>query len=69
MSPHNEIDFETEYCQHLAASGWRQTEAQRALDLLQEHRTALISAAITGQIDVRNSVASDPAKIVSSANA
>lgn len=28
-------------------------EAQRAIDLLQEHRTALISAAVTGQIDVR----------------
>ncbi|MES2401672.1 MAG: restriction endonuclease subunit S [Pseudomonadota bacterium] len=30
------------------------TEAQRAIDLLQERRTALISAAVTGQIDVRN---------------
>jgi type I restriction enzyme S subunit len=29
------------------------TEAQRAIDLLQERRTALISAAVTGQIDVR----------------
>jgi len=28
-------------------------EAQRAIDLLQEHRSALISAAVTGQIDVR----------------
>ena len=28
-------------------------EAQRAIDLLQERRTALISAAATGQIDVR----------------
>jgi type I restriction enzyme S subunit len=27
-------------------------EAQRAIDLLQERRTALISAAVTGQIDV-----------------
>ena len=32
---------------HLAA------EAQKAIDLLQERRTALISAAVTGQIDVR----------------
>jgi type I restriction enzyme S subunit len=32
------------------------TEAQRAIDLLQERRTALISAAVTGQIDVRNVV-------------
>jgi type I restriction enzyme S subunit len=33
------------------------TEAQRAIDLLQERRTALISAAVTGQIDVRGTVA------------
>ena len=31
-------------------------EAQRAIDVLQERRTALISAAVTGQIDVRNAV-------------
>jgi len=30
------------------------TEAQRAIDLLVERRTALISAAVTGQIDVRS---------------
>ena len=29
-------------------------EAQRAIDLLQERRTALISAAVTGQIDVHH---------------
>jgi type I restriction enzyme S subunit len=34
-------------------------EAQRAIDLLQERRTAMISAAVTGQIDVR---ALSPAK-------
>lgn len=28
-------------------------EAQRAIELLQERRTALISAAVTGKIDVR----------------
>ena len=33
------------------------TETQRAIDLLQERRTALISAAVTGQIDVRGLVA------------
>ena len=33
-------------------------EAQRAIDLLQERRTALISAAVTGQIDVRTKVVS-----------
>ena len=31
-------------------------EAQSAISLLQERRTALISAAVTGQIDVRQSV-------------
>jgi type I restriction enzyme S subunit len=31
-------------------------EARRAIDLLQERRTALISAAVTGQIDVRGLV-------------
>ena len=30
------------------------SEAERAIDLLQERRTALISAAVTGKIDVRN---------------
>lgn len=30
------------------------SEAQRAIELLQERRTALISAAVTGQIDIRN---------------
>jgi len=28
--------------------------SEEAIDLLQERRTALISAAVTGQIDVRN---------------
>lgn len=31
-------------------------EAQRAIDLLQERRAALISAAVTGEIDVRQQV-------------
>jgi type I restriction enzyme S subunit len=34
-------------------------EAQCAIDLLHERRTALISAAVTGQIDVRGLVASE----------
>jgi len=42
------LDFETAEFDTLTA------EAQRAIDLLQERRTALISAAVTGQIDVRN---------------
>ena len=36
-------------------------EAQRAIDLLQERRTALISAAATGQIDVRQLAEGQPA--------
>ena len=36
------------------------TESQHAIDLLQERRTALISAAITGQIDVRDRQADQP---------
>ncbi len=36
-------------------------EAQRAIDLLQERRTALISAAVTGQIDVRGLAPSEAA--------
>ena len=32
------------------------TEVQRAIALLQERRTALISAAVTGQIDLRGAV-------------
>ncbi|MBC7882012.1 MAG: hypothetical protein H7Y37_11855 [Anaerolineae bacterium] len=32
------------------------TDAQTAISLLQERRTALISAAVTGKIDVRNLV-------------
>ena len=36
-------------------------EAQRAIDLLQERRTALISAAVTGKIDVRGLAESEEA--------
>ncbi len=36
-------------------------EAQRGIDLLQERRTALISAAVTGQIDVRGLVQAEAA--------
>jgi type I restriction enzyme S subunit len=35
-------------------------EAQRGIDLLKERRTALISAAVTGKIDVRGLVALQP---------
>lgn len=40
--------------QELARFDTLTAEAQRAIDLLQERRTALISAAVTGQIDVRD---------------
>ena len=33
------------------------TKVERSLDLLREHRSALISAAVTGKIDVRGEVA------------
>jgi type I restriction enzyme, S subunit len=36
-------------------------EAQRAINLLHERRTALISAAVTGQIDVRQLTELEPA--------
>jgi hypothetical protein len=50
-----EISFENKICQHLGAHGWHYAKAQRVIELLQERRTALISAAVTGQIDVRQS--------------
>jgi type I restriction enzyme, S subunit len=34
-------------------------EAERAIALLRERRAALISAAVTGKIDVRNSAATE----------
>lgn len=42
--------------QELAKFDTLTAEAQRAIDLLQERRTALISAAVTGQIDVRGAL-------------
>lgn len=39
----------------LATLSQLQAEAERSIELLQERRTALISAAVTGKIDVRNS--------------
>ena len=43
----NHVEIESSKFDNLTA------EAQRAIALLQERRTALISAAVTGQIDVR----------------
>ena len=42
------LDVETAKLDALTA------EAERAIELLQERRTALISSAVTGKIDVRN---------------
>ena len=62
MSLHKEINLETEICSHLGAHGWLDAEARRAIDLPQERRTALISAAVTGQIDVRGVAAGQGTK-------
>jgi len=42
MSKHKEITFETEI-----------VKARQAIELMKERRTALISAAVTGKIDMR----------------
>ena len=44
---------QAEICQYLVTNGSLHAEVQRAIDLLPEYRAALISAAVTGQIDVR----------------
>jgi len=44
-----------------AASRSLIAEAERGIELLQERRTALISAAVTGKIDVRGLVATEAA--------
>ena len=52
--PHNDRDEIVKYI--ISTSGQYDgliAEAERAIDLLQERRTALISAAVTGKIDVR----------------
>ncbi|HAB37658.1 MAG TPA: restriction endonuclease subunit S, partial [Rhodobacteraceae bacterium] len=54
------IEEQSAIINHLAAEIERfdtlLAEAERAIDLLQERRAALISAAVTGKIDVRNIV-------------
>ena len=54
------IDEQQMIADHVEAESERfdrlTTEAERAIELLQERRTALISAAVTGKIDVRKSV-------------
>lgn len=43
-------------------------KVEEAVERLQEYRTVLITAAVTGKIDVRGSIASAPPKRVASAN-
>ncbi len=57
VPPIAEQEAVTEYIENEAAKfDTLTTEAQRAIDLLQERRTALISAAVTGEIDLRGAV-------------
>ena len=51
---HEQVAIQRHCESGLAAMDRLTLEAQRAIDLLQERRTALISAAVTGQIDVRH---------------
>ena len=54
IPPENEQDQISRYLgRQLLAFDNLTAEAERAIELLQERRTALISAAVTGQIDVR----------------
>ncbi len=46
--------------QQTAKLDFLQTEAKNSVTLLQERRTALISAAVTGKIDVRGLVSAKP---------
>jgi len=51
------VHEQRDICKHITTQteGFDQLvlEAERAIELLQERRTALISAAVTGKIDVR----------------
>jgi len=50
---HEQIEIVNDVKKSLAKLGALITESETAITLLQERRTALISAAVTGQIDVR----------------
>lgn len=57
IPPTEEMHAIERFCtQHLAKSDELITQAQAAITLLQERRAALISAAVTGKIDVRGLV-------------
>jgi type I restriction enzyme S subunit len=51
------VDIAVRLLEDMANMVVLETEAQQAISLLQERRSALISAAVTGQIDVRGLVA------------
>jgi hypothetical protein len=52
----------------LLARGIWKSDGHAAAERLQEYRTALITAAVTGKIGVRSSVATRPGKQVTSAS-
>lgn len=51
--PNEQRDIERQCCEQMTTFDRLLREAERAIILLQERRTALISAAVTGKIDVR----------------
>ncbi|MDA0765387.1 MAG: restriction endonuclease subunit S [Verrucomicrobia bacterium] len=62
IPPREEQDVITDYlAAEIGKLATLTAETQRAIDLLQERRTALISAAVTGQIDVRQLATGDAA--------
>jgi len=60
VPPHEDQERIVEHVR-IAGAGTLIAEAESAITLLQERRSALISAAVTGQIDVRNAVATEAA--------
>ena len=75
LPPHDEINGIVEHIEQ-AISDYDHSiaEAERLIALLQERRSALISAAVTGKIDVRDwqpqdSVSEDEAPAVAASNA
>jgi type I restriction enzyme S subunit len=58
------IDEQYAICTHISAIYFKfkelAAEAERAIGLLKERRSALISAAVTGKIDVRGFVGDAP---------
>ncbi|EHA1082303.1 restriction endonuclease subunit S [Photobacterium damselae] len=58
LPPLNEVNSIIEYIKSITITfNTLEEQAQQAIKLMQERRTALISAAVTGKIDVRNWVA------------